>query len=126
MSWKKAIKHQIVNEALNEIVAGLPAVSTTGTTQRPFTKPSTAEFLAEKSELCHQLVSTVGTLGSDYSYKRNGFLIRAAYIDGKVQKVVPRLLQVRLLHVYTYLPLPVRRADCKMYDICNERYAGLT
>lgn len=78
--------HHIVSEALNASAPGLPDVSKSART--PFIEPSTTQLLAQHSKdpLCHQLPSTVGTLGSDYYHNGNGFLVSIAPIDVAIQK----------------------------------------
>lgn len=73
-------RHIVVNEALNDIVPELLAVSKMAMTSTPFNEPTTAELLIEQSKdlLCRQRASTVGAPGSYCSYNRSGFLICVA------------------------------------------------
>lgn len=108
--------YHIESEALNGIAPGLPVVSKTETA--PFIEPKTARFLPEQSKdtLLPQPSSTVGTMGSDYSYILNGLLTRIAFIDITVHKLVQRSLQVRLLHAYHYPRPPGHPGERSMYD----------
>lgn len=58
----------------------------------PLASLSKVEFLAKqfKDELCLQLGSAVGTLGSGYSCSPNGFLIRSARVGEAVQEIFTR------------------------------------
>lgn len=81
-----------MSEALSAVEPELTAVSKMAMTSTPFTEPRTAEFLYEQSEdpPCGQNASTVGTLGSEYSYNPNGFLVHVAPLDEVVLKVIPQ------------------------------------
>lgn len=76
--------HHIVNEALSEIVLGLPTVSIIAKTSIMLTDPKTAELLVKQSRhpLCQQVALAVGAQGSKYPYNCNEFLISFAHIDG--------------------------------------------
>lgn len=93
-----------MSDALSANAARMPALSKIETT--PFVEPTTAEFLAKQSKdpLYRQLASTLGTLGYDYSLRRNGFLICVTPIDIVIQKIVQQSLQAHLLHAYHYPP----------------------
>lgn len=92
--------HHVVSEAPSAIMPQRPAVSKVA--KRRFSELTTVEFLTEQSKhpLCRQLESPVGSPGSDYSYNWNGFLICDTPICESKREVVPRSLQVRLLHAY--------------------------
>lgn len=92
--------HHIKNDALNATAPAFRDLSKNATT--PFIEPRRARFLAKQSKvpICRILVSTVGTPCYDYSKNRNGFKVGAARIDGALEKVGLRSLQLHLLQAY--------------------------
>lgn len=109
-------KPQIVNEALNAMAQGLPAVSKMTMISKLFTEPMTADSLPETSEdrRCGKLASSFRASGSYYSHNRNRFLTHIAPIDGAVQQVIPRSSESSLLHAYHYCLLSGYPAESSM------------
>lgn len=89
---------QIVGEAFKAIASGASALCRTATIL--WNEPTKNQFLVKlsKDRVCLQLASTVRTPGCDYSSSGSGFQYCVGPIDRAIQKVAPRLLQVRLLH----------------------------
>lgn len=96
-----------IDEELDTSSSALPAVATPTTSKDTPSESTAKEFLHEQSKdlLCRSASSTVATPGSQFSYNRNGLLVRVAPIEGVVQKVFLRSLQAGG-SIYFALPVP--------------------
>lgn len=116
--------HYLANKNPDITSPALPAVYTLATSPTPPTEPTTDEFLAKqpKDAFCRVGASTLGTLGSAYTYNRVAFLVCIASIDGAGQKVLPPALQARILYKSHYPRLAGHPIDCGMYASMHREF----
>lgn len=75
-----------------------------------------------KEDVCKMGSALLDMPDWQYSFNRFDFLICKASIDGALQKVVPKSLQARTIHLLDYLVLSRRPRQRFMYDILRKHF----
>lgn len=85
---------------------------------------SVQEIIYEQStdDFCKTAALSVGITGSQYSVDKSRFLIRQASIDGALQMVVPKSLQVQVLHLSHHPVLSGHPGQRRMYHTLHHNY----